>query len=632
MFDMAEKIIWLAGALLVYALFLLVCGFRGARAGKRSGNIFIIEGTVSAWTSASALTAATLGAWVILTFPGLIYRDGLPAAALMSAAIALPACALLLSARLRALTLRSGSASIANLLGSYFQNTQVRNLVVLAGLGFALPLLALQFRTAGVLVNMLSDDVISINAAMMLLAALVTLTVAWGGIRAAVAGAALQYILMMLAVSLLGIVALYYIGGLGPLGAGMAALAEIDTNRTASGHSHYLAVPGIIQLLTSAREALGSPWTGVLLFTTVLAFTGIIASPIFANWALCVRSAKAAAPHMIWSSAALLGSVLLVFGVAQGLGGHLLGGNMVMSEAKGDFVYNVMGANLAGMDLMETEGQENELVPVLIYLLGDTLPWLFGLLTVAALAALHATSGALLVGATTLVTRAGFGRTDDLMASRLQAAAVTLALAAMALALAWSQETPRFDLAHLALAIGVQMWPALIGLCWWPRLNGRGVAAGLVFGIIAAFATEPFGIEALNIQAWGAWPFTVHSAFWGLLVNLAVVLGVSRLSASPEGLEHRESYHRDRREGAEAAPSLAEFPARGAALFLAWLLFAAGPGTVLGNTIFGAPNDPEGWLFGLPSLWIWQGIWWGLGIVMLLYLARLIKPEQPAPS
>ncbi len=623
MFDMAEKIIWLAGCLLVYALFLVVCAFRGARAGKRSGSFFVIDGGLSAWTSASALTAAALGAWVILAYPALIYRDGLPAAGLASAAIALPACALLVFTRLSDLSVRCGSASIANLLGTYFQNTQVRNLVILAGLGFALPLLALQFHAAGVLVNMLSDDTISINAAMALLAALVTLTVAWGGVRAVVSGAAAQYILLTLAIVILGIVAYYYIGGLSRLSSGIAALAEIDTNQTAGGFSHYLAVPGVIQFVTSAREALGSPWTGALLFTTVLAFTGIIASPVFANWALCVRSTKPAAGQMIWASGALLGLMLLVFSAAQGLGGHLLGANMVMTDTKGELVYNVMGANLAGMDLMETEGQENELVPVLIYLLGDALPWLFGLLTVAALSALHATSGALLVGAGTLVTRAGFGRTDDLMASRLQAGVVTIALAAAALALAWTQETPRFDLAHLALAIGAQMWPALIGLCWWPRINGRGVAAGLVFGIIAAFATEPFGIEALNIQAWGAWPFTVHSAFWGLLVNIATVVAVSALSASPDGLKHRETYHRDRREGVQAAG----FPKGAVALALGWLLFAAGPGTVLGNSVFGAPNDAQSWMFGLPSLWVWHGLWWGLGIVMLLYVAKASKPQ-----
>ncbi|MCP5082242.1 MAG: hypothetical protein GY948_11150 [Alphaproteobacteria bacterium] len=627
MFDMAEKVIWLAVCLLAYMLFCLACGYRGARAGKRSGSFFIIDGGLSAWTSASALTAACLGAWVFLAHPGLIYVGGLPAASLSSVAIALPLCALLVFSRLSALGLRSGKASIANLLGEYFQNTQVRNLVILAGLGFALPLLALQFRAAGVLVNMLSDDTVSINAAMLVLAGLVTVYVAWGGIRSVVAGAAAQFVLMSLGIALIGIVALYYMGGVAKFSAGLAALAEIDSNRSADNFSHYLAVPGVIQLISSAREALGSPWTGTMIATSLLAFTGIIVSPVFSNWALCVRSDKPAPPQMIWTSAALLGLVLLVFTLAQGLGGHLLGGNMAMTDGRGDFVYNVMGANLSGMDLMETEGQENELVPVLIYLLGDTLPWLFGLLTVCALAALNATSAALLVGSSTLLTRAGFGKNDDPTTSRLQAATVICILSAAALALAWAQEAPQFDLAHLALSIGAQMWPALLGLCWLPRINGRAVAAGMVFGIIAAFATEPFGVDALNIQAWGAWPLTVHSAFWGLLVNMVTVLVISAISPSPEGIAHREAYHQDRREAARDAAPQNGGSKSAAALALVWVVFAAGPGTVVGNTAFGSPNTPADWLFGIPSLWAWQALWWALGVAMLLYVSKSLKPS-----
>ncbi len=624
MLDMAEKVIWLAGCLLVYALLCLVCGFRGARANKRAGTYFTLEGA-SPWISAGAFTAAGLGAWVFLVYPGMIYRGGLPAGSLFAAAIALPFCALVMFNRLSALGLRSGRVSIANLMGEYYASPPVRALVVLTGLGFALPLLALQFKTAGVLVNMLSDDTVSVTAAMLILSSLVTVYVAWGGIRAVVQGAMVQYILMTMGMVLLGVVAIYYMGGVAKLSAGVAALAQIDTNRTADGFSHYLAMPGVMQFVSSAREALGSPWTGTMVATSLLAFTGIAASPVLVNWALCVRSEKPAAPKMIWFSGILLGLILLSFSTFQGLGGHLLGGNMAMTDERGDFVYNVMGANLAGMDLMETEGQENELVPVLIYLLGDTLPWLFGLLTVCALAALHATSSALLVGASTLMTRAGFFGNETSSPSWLLAAAATVGLSAAALALALSQETSQFGLAHLALSIGTQMWPALFGLCWLPRLNGPAVAAGLVLGIITAFATEPFGVEALGIHAWGGWPLTVHSAFWGLLVNGATVALVSALTASPAGLEHRETYHHDRREALRTTERGASWPKRGAAFALVWLVFAAGPGAIVGNTLFGAPNMPDSWLFGVPSLWVWQALWWGIGIAMLFYISRASK-------
>ncbi|MEM8645654.1 MAG: hypothetical protein AAGF86_04840 [Pseudomonadota bacterium] len=626
MADMAEKIIWLAACLLAYVVFCLVAGYLGARASKRTGSFFVTDRTSAPLRGACAFTACTLGAWVLLAHPGLIYRDGLPAASLFAAAVLLPACGFFVFGRLASLGQRSEKASLANLLEEYFQSTQVRNLVILAGLGFALPLLAWQFSSAGTLINLLSDDTVSRSAAMLVIAGLVTLYVAWGGVRATLACATVQFVLMLAGIIAIGCVALYYIGGFAKLSEGVAALGEIDTNRTATNLSHYLALPGLIQFETSAREAVGSPWTGTMLATTMLAFTGIMVSPVIATWALCVKGMTSVQPRMIWTSAVLLGFVLLVFSVVQGLGGHLLGGNLAMSDERGEFVYNIMGANLGGMDLMETEGQEAELVPVLIHLLGDTLPWLFALLTVAAIAALNATSAALLSGTTTLLARAGFARTDNLTASRLQAAAVTLALTAAALALAWVQESAQINLTHLALAIGVQMWPAVIGVCWVPRLTGRAVAAGLVFGIIAAFATEPFGVEALNITAWGGWPFTVHSAFWGLLVNVTTVTVVSMIGSSPERLIHRKSYQDD----AEAlkGPALT----RAAAVTVVWLIFAAGPGTMIGNSLFGSPDDRQTWFFGVPSLWVWQAVWWSLGITLLIYLAKLTKRPAAASS
>ena len=54
---------------------------------------------------------------------------------------------------------------------------------------------------------------------------------------------------------------------------------------------------------------------------------------------------------------------------------------------------------------------------------------------------------------------------------------------------------------------------------------------------------------------------------------------------------------------------------------LLWFLFAIGPGAVIGNTIFGNPNDASTWIFGIPSIWAWQIIWWGLGVVMMWFLA-----------
>ena len=45
------------------------------------------------------------------------------------------------------------------------------------------------------------------------------------------------------------------------------------------------------------------------------------------------------------------------------------------------------------------------------------------------------------------------------------------------------------------------------------------------------------------------------------------------------------------------------------------------PGAVIGNTIFGNPNDAASWIFGMPSIWAWQILWWALGVGMMWFLA-----------
>jgi len=56
-------------------------------------------------------------------------------------------------------------------------------------------------------------------------------------------------------------------------------------------------------------------------------------------------------------------------------------------------------------------------------------------------------------------------------------------------------------------------------------------------------------------------------------------------------------------------------------LTIVWFIFAIGPGAVIGNTIFGNPNDATTWMFGMPSIWVWQIIWWFLGVCMMYMLA-----------
>ena len=98
MVGLGEKIIWLVGAAAVYLLFCVYCAWRGARSGG---------GTPGG--SSLALSAAALTGWMFVAHIGLIYRDGLPFAALGLACIILPLFANCVALATVRLILRSDS-------------------------------------------------------------------------------------------------------------------------------------------------------------------------------------------------------------------------------------------------------------------------------------------------------------------------------------------------------------------------------------------------------------------------------------------------------------------------------------------------------------------------------------------
>ena len=63
----------------------------------------------------------------------------------------------------------------------------------------------------------------------------------------------------------------------------------------------------------------------------------------------------------------------------------------------------------------------------------------------------------------------------------------------------------------------------------------------------------------------------------------------------------------------------------GVIITLVWFFFGIGPGAVIGNTCFGNPNDPTTWIFGIPSIWAWQVLWWLLGVFMMWFLAYKLE-------
>ena len=441
----------------------------------------------------------------------------------------------------------------------------------------------------------------------------------------------------------------------------------------------------------------GGLWTGIMVLTYMWALMGIQSAPAFTMWSFGNTNPRPFAIQQVWASSFGIGLILFFFTAAQGMGAQLLGGNPLVNTNETLWsevvepttsVYQSLDEAQAAMgpDLLQREletgqtvallgdgtlperraagetavqayldsddpasllgatlyhfivpesvaGKPDSLVPYYFNQIGDSMPWLVGLLAVCALAAMQSTGAAYMSTAGSMLTRDLYKRYLNPTAShgtqklfgRLGVAFIVVA----ALLVATFSTDALVLLGGLAVAFGFQMWTALAAICWIPWITRAGATVGLAAGLIGVIFTESFGITILSwfgLDLWGRWPWTIHSAGWGMFLNAFFTVVVSAMTQDDKALAHRMKFHNFLREHASLSESKRGLIPIAWIVTLAWMFFGIGPGAVIGNTIFGAPDQPEAWTFGIPSIWAWQILFWILGVAMMWFLA--VKMEM----
>ncbi len=629
---MDPKVVWLFVFVALYWSYCIFWGIKGALSARTASDYFVAGRSISLWVFILAATATSFSGWTFMGHPGLIYRDGFQYAYASFYAITIPFTGVIFLKRQWMLGKRFGFITPGEMMAYYFKSDAIRVLVVLVALIFSVPYLGIQLRASGFLFNVLTDGMLGVNVGMWLLSIVVIIYVASGGLRAVAYVDSAQAILLAGGIVVIGIIAMNEVGGFAALNERIAALSEIGPDgkalfgkTTPEGYSSYIAIPGVIQFgagLGTASAPVGGAWTGIMVLTYMFALMGIQSAPAFSMWAYGNKNPKPFAPQQVWASSFGIGFILMFFTAMQGLGSHFLGADTAFLAAHPDLVNNVMGAGLQEKDIMQSAGKQGMLVPQLIYLLTDTAPWLVGLLSVCALAAMQSTGAAYMSTAGGMLTRDLLKRYAMPNATHAQqkfwgrVGVVIIVMAA--LVVATTATDALVLLGGLAVAYGFQMWPALIAVCWWPYLTRQGVTIGLIAGLVAVTLTESIGSQ---FMPWGRWPMTIHSAGWGILFNLGLAIIISSMTQNDDDMEHRMTFHNFLHEHAALSPEKKGLVPVAWIITILWFIIGIGPGAVIGNTVFGDPTNSSTWLFGMPSIWTWQLLWWALGCVMMWFLA-----------
>ncbi len=611
---MNDKLLWLAVFVGFYWLYCLFWGIKGAKTSKTSEDYFLAGRNIGLWVFVLAATATSFSGWTFVGHPGKIFTDGLPYAFASFYALTIPFTGVLFIRRQWILGKAFKYITPGEMYSDYYGGNAIRFLTVLVAFLFSVPYLGVQLRASGDLFNIITDGLVPVNFGMIALSTVVVIYVASGGLRSVAYVDSAQCILLAVGICVIGITTIYFSGGWNNFISAFHEVVNKDlvnkNNLTPSGHSSLVAIPGSIQFVSNGSKSIGGPWTGMMCLTYMFALMGIQASPAFSMWAFSNKNSSAFRWQQVVASSLIIGIILFTFTIIQGIGGHVLVLN--------DVIQNVNDKNL---------------VPKLINLLSSSFPWLVGLLAVCALAAMQSTGSGYMSTFSAMVIKDIYLKFLNKNASdknqKNSGRLIVILIAIIAIFVAANTTSAIVMLGGLAVAYGFQMYPALLGICYFKWFSTRGIVFGLIAGLITVTLTDKtsiwFGLP------WGSYPLTIHSAGWGIFVNLIVTITTSFFIKDDK---KRKKIKNKRHEFLSKISVLSEkkkkFVPLTWILTMIWFLVGFGPFATIGNSFFSNPNQTITWSpFGLPSIWIWQLFFLGYGIFVMWFLAFYMELSKP---
>lgn len=553
---------WVWTFVIAYWLYCIYWGIQGARTSKTAGGYMLAGRQLPMWVFLLAATATSFSGWTFVGHPGLIWRDGLAYAFASFYVITIPITGAFFAKRQWLLGKRYGFITPGDMYSYYYDSEAMRWLVVIIAVLYSCFYSAVQLLASGSLFHWVTG--LPVMAGSILLAVVVVFYVSAGGLRSIAMVDALQCILLVSGIIILGAFVLNAMGGWSALSANLHAL-----------EAKYVSIPGHFEM-TSGKTS----WTTLMILTYMFSLMGIQSSPAFTMWSFANKNPKPFPWQQVFASSFVVGFALFFFTAIQGMGGRLLTDTLGITK-------------------------DADLVPMLMH---DFLPpVVLAFVTIAALAAMQSTASPYIGTGSTIVCRDVYFRHirpkashgEQIWTSRI----IAVAIVAVAFIIAMTNREALVMLGGLATAFGTLMWLPLLGVVYGMRVTGAGVVVGLIGGIAAVALTD-------MIPGW-KYPLTIHSAGWGIGVALFLGILVSRVI----GYESEEAKRRRLEIRAWLddidRPTESQRKWRRAMWYVVplWYFFAIGPGAILGNNAFS--------IFGFPPLWSWQIVWWLLGVVMM---------------
>ena len=618
---MPGKIYSLIIFLTLFWVYCLYVGFKNHKKTITPVDFFIYGRNLPSWVYVLVATGTIFSCWIFFVHPGQILLNGFPYAATSLSVIGVSLIGLLFLKKQWMLSKKFGFITPAEMLATYFKSDLIRILVVILGLGFAIPFIAMQLSLAGIMLGIVTDDIIGSGSASLLLGSVIIVYLSLSGIRSLIYIDTFNFLLTIFGIIALGFTAYDLIGGWNLLNESLSRISNVKETlfNIKESYESYLSIPGTIKSveIIESNSSYGGIWTSSMILTFALAISGVVMSPSFSMLVFSSREVKSFGTQQVWFSSFLIGFILIFFTTAIGVGSIFLGSNDIINQT-GNNISNILPNNISPNNL-------ESLIPHLLNVIGEYSPLFFGLLLICGIASIQSAS-IIYLSTGALLTRdiikkffiPNMNNNEQVFSFRI----ILMVVFILSLALSIKSNGSILDLGSFALGIACQMFVPLLALCYFPWLTKNGVALGILVGIITVFFTEHIGqIMFGNLISWEKWPFTIHSSFWGILFNFISAVSISFITQENKENNYKNKIHEFFNDHKSFSISRRSLKPSAWIVTITWIFFSLGPGLIIGNNMFGNPNNVESWSFGIPSIWVWQIIFWLLGIILVWFLA-----------
>ncbi|BBG01336.1 MULTISPECIES: sodium/proline symporter PutP [Pseudonocardia] len=487
MYDQTFQIV----ALVVYFALMMAIGYYAYRQTSDHEGYMLAGRKLPPWTAALSAGASDMSGWLMMGLPGAIYAAGLIEAWI---AVGLTVGAYLnwrfVAPRLRSYTeVARNSITIPSFFENRLHDTS-RSLRVASG---AIVLVFFTFYVSSMMVAGGEFFQLAFGGSYltgMLIVAVVTLAYTMiGGFLGASLTDVVQGTMMLLALLIVPVIAIFSVGGIGET---TAAVTAVDPDRLSLLGGAALSGATVLGIISAAAWGLG-----------------YFGQPHIIVRFMAMRDAASAGPArrvgMSWMILSLLGAVT---------------------------------CGIVGIAFFRTTPNELDNPELVVLAMSQILlhPLVVGFVFAAVLAAIMSTvSSQLIVSSSAFVEDLYkvFGRDTSPRTLMILGRSCVLAVAVIAGVLALDPSGTILDLVAFAWAgFGASFGPAILLCLFWRKLTNWGALAGMVGGAVTVFVWDTYGPPIAGVELYEIVP--------GFLVNLLLAVVVSTLTYTPNAEIERE--------------------------------------------------------------------------------------------